>query len=294
MKKVKKAIIPAAGYGTRFLPATKAIPKEMLPIIDTPSIELIVEECLNSGITEVCILLGRGKETIANHFDINFEVQTALEKAGKTAEIALMNKFLGKVNFTFIRQPKMAGTGKAVELCKGFVGDEPFAVLFGDDVMYTGSSTPVTKQLIDAYEKTGSSIVGVQELEPEKAINYGVVVPNAIKGRYIQLKEFKEKPKLSELPSTLCSLGRYVLTPDIFEYILKTKPAPNGEVYLPLAIEMQAKDTNVYAYNFEGIRYDIGDKLGFIQANIEYGLRSEELGKELKSYLKNLVEKEIL
>jgi UTP--glucose-1-phosphate uridylyltransferase len=288
MKPVTKAIIPAAGYGTRFLPATKAVPKEMLPIVDTPSIEYIIEECYLSGITDVCILLSRGKDAIANHFDINYEVEDALRKNNKLAEIAIMNKFLGKVNFTFVRQPKMEGTGRAIELCKNFAAGEPFAVLFGDDVMYT-EGKPVTKQLIEAYEKTGAIIVGVQQLPPEKAVNYGVVVPEAIKGRYIQLKGFKEKPDINNLPSTYCGLGRFVLTSDIFDAIKQTPPAKNGEIYLPTAIEILAKDISVYAYDFEGQRYDIGDKLGFLKANVEYGLRNNELKNELKQYLRELI-----
>ncbi|MCL2631093.1 MAG: UTP--glucose-1-phosphate uridylyltransferase [Firmicutes bacterium] len=291
MKTVKKAVIPCAGYGTRFLPVTKAVPKEMLPIVDTPSIDYIVEECVNSGITEICILVSRGKEAILNHFDINYELEDKLKKKGSLAEIKLINKFLGKVDFSFIRQPEMKGTGNAVKLCRSFTGGEPFAVLFGDDVMYTESGQePVTKQLITAYDKTGATIVGVQELPKEKALNYGVVVPGQTKGRYIQLNGFKEKPKsVQELPSSYCGLGRFVLTPDIYEYIDKTPMAGNGEIYLPTAIELMCKVSPVFAFNFEGKRYDIGDKLGFIQANIEYALRNPELAKELRDYLKTVL-----
>jgi|AGTN01.1.fsa_nt_gi UDP-glucose pyrophosphorylase len=290
MSIIKKAIIPAAGYGTRFLPVTKAIPKEMLPLVDTPSIEYVVEECVESGITEICILIGRGKETILNHFDRNIELEHALNKAGKSSDVVKMNKFLNKVKFTFIRQPEMKGTGHAVELCKSFVGDEPFAVLFGDDVIFNPAE-PVTKQLISAFEKTGATIVGVQQLPPENLINYGVVVPGAVKGRYIRLKGFTEKPKIDALPSRYASLGRFILTPDIFDFISKTKPAPSGEVYLPTAIELQSAALNVYAYEFDGRRYDIGNKEGFLEANIEYALRDESLRKELTEYLKSLCEK---
>ncbi len=288
MKQVTKAIIPAAGYGTRFLPATKAMPKEMLPIVDVPSIQYIVEECALSGITDVCIILGRNKNNIADHFDRNVEVEYALIKSGKLSDIEKMNKLSDKVNIVYVRQKEMRGTGKAIELCKSFVGNDPFAVLFGDDVMYNPEN-PVTAQLIKAYEQTGATIVGVQEQPREECPKYGVVVPGKVKGRYTEILGFKEKPKLEELPSQLTSLGRFVLTPDIFEYIKETPAAPNGEVYLPTAIELMAKDMAVFAYSFEGRRYDIGDKLGYIIANIEYALRNGEINSGLKKYLKEII-----
>lgn len=289
MKKVRKAIIPAAGFGTRFLPATKAMPKEMLPIVDVPSIQYIVEECANSGITDICIILGRNKNNIADHFDRNFEVEYALKKDGKRVLLNKMNALQDKVRICYVRQFAMQGTGKAIELCKGFVGDEPFAVLFGDDVMYN-PEYPVTKQLIDAYENTATTIVGVQEQPREECPKYGVVVPGKVKGKYTELLGFKEKPKLEELPSQLTSLGRFILTPDIFKYIEKTPAAQNGEVYLPTAIELLSKDMSVYAYEFDGRRYDIGDKLGYVTANIEYGLRNEEISAGLKTYLKGIIQ----
>lgn len=288
MKQVTKAIIPAAGYGTRFLPATKAMPKEMLPIVDVPSIQYIVEECALSGITDVCIILGRNKNNIADHFDRNVEVEYALIKSGKLSDIEKMNKLSDKVNIVYVRQKEMRGTGKAIELCKSFVGNDPFAVLFGDDVMYN-PEYPVTAQLIKAYEQTGATIIGVQEQPREECPKYGVVVPGKVKGRYTEILGFKEKPKLEELPSQLTSLGRFVLTPDIFEYIKETPAAPNGEVYLPTAIELMAKDMAVFAYSFEGRRYDIGDKLGYIIANIEYALRNGEINSGLKKYLKEMI-----
>lgn len=289
MKQVKKAVIPAAGFGTRFLPATKAMPKEMLPIVDVPSIQYIVEECALSGITDVCIILGRNKNNIADHFDRNIEVEYALAKAGKNQDIEKMNYLLDKVNICYVRQKEMLGTGKAIDLCKSFIGDEPFAVLFGDDVIYN-PDFPVTKQMIEAYNATGSTVVGVQEQPREECPKYGVVVPGKVKGNYTELLGFKEKPKIEDLPSRLTSLGRFVLTPDIFHYIDITPPAPNGEVYLSTAIELMAKDTTVFAYTFEGKRYDIGDKLGYIKANIEYALRNEEINNGLKTYLKEIIE----
>lgn len=288
MKQVRKAIIPAAGFGTRFLPATKAMPKEMLPIVDVPSIQYIVEECALSGITDVCIILGRNKNNIADHFDRNIEVEYALEKAGKTAEIEKMNYLLDKVNICYIRQKEMLGTGMAIELAKGFVGEEPFAVLFGDDVIYN-PKMPVTKQMIDAYYATNTSIIGVQEQPREECPKYGVVVPGKVKGKYTELLGFKEKPNINELPSQLTSLGRFVLTPDIFHYIEKTPPAKNGEIYLSTAIELMAQETSVFAYDFDGHRYDIGDKLGYIKANIDYALRNDEISAGLKKYLLEII-----
>ncbi|HHT83606.1 MAG: UTP--glucose-1-phosphate uridylyltransferase [Christensenellales bacterium] len=288
MQKVTRAIIPAAGYGTRFLPATKAMPKEMLPIVDVPSIQYIVEECIASGITDVCIILGRNKNNIADHFDRNVEVENALAKAGKYQQIRIMNELCDKVNICYIRQKEMLGTGKAVELCESFVKGEPFVVLFGDDVIYN-PDYPVTKQLIDAYETTGLTIVGVQPQPKEEATKYGVIVPGKVKGRYTEILGFMEKPEIDKLPSTLASLGRFILTPDIFEFIRRTPAAPNGEVYLPTAIELQAKAIGAFAYSFEGKRYDIGDKLGYIKANIEYALRNEDLFEGLRSYLFDLI-----
>ncbi len=288
MKQVRKAVIPAAGFGTRFLPATKAMPKEMLPIVDVPSIQYIVEECVLSGITDVCIILGRNKNNIADHFDRNIEVEYALAKSGKTQEIEKMNALLDKVNICYIRQKEMLGTGMAIKLAQNFVGDEPFAVLFGDDVMYNPTS-PVTKQLIDAYNTTGATIVGVQVQPKEECPKYGVVVPGSVKGKYTELLGFKEKPNINELPSQLTSLGRFVLTSDIFHYIDQTPPAKSGEIYLPTAIELMAQELNVYAYDFDGKRYDIGDKLGYVKANIEYALRNEELRDGLKNYLSEII-----
>jgi UTP--glucose-1-phosphate uridylyltransferase len=290
VKKVTKAIIPAAGFGTRFLPATKAMPKEMLPIVDVPSIQYIVEECADSGITDICIILGRNKNNIADHFDRNFEVEYALKKDGKTELLNKINSLQDRVNICYVRQFAMQGTGKAIELCKSFVGNDPFAVLFGDDVIYNNEN-PVTKQLINAYENTGSSIIGVQEQPKEECPKYGVVVPGKTKGKYTELLGFKEKPKLEELPSQLTSLGRFVLTPEIFKYIEKTPPAKNGEVYLPTAIELMSSDMSVYAFEFDGIRYDIGDKLGYVKANIEYGMRNDEISDGLKTYLKGIISK---
>lgn len=284
MKKVTKAIIPAAGFGTRFLPITKAVPKEMLPILDKPSIDYVIDECVSSGITDICIVISRGKEAILNYLDNNATLESALIKADKRDKIALINKYKD-VKFTFVLQPEMNGTAKAVELCKNFTAGEPFAVVFPDDVIFNPNK-PVVRQLIDAYETTGSSIVGCQVLPKEEAIHYGVMDVEEQKGKYVLIKGFQEKPSIDNMSSTITSLGRFVLTPDIYDYILKTKPVKNGEVYLPSAIDILAKDMSVYAYIFDGTRYDMGSKFGFLKANIEYALRDDVLREQLVNFIK--------
>ena len=284
MKKVTKAIIPAAGFGTRFLPITKAVPKEMLPILDRPSIDFVIEECLNSGITDICIVISRGKEAILNYLDSNTELESALLKANKQNQVALINRYKD-VNFTFVLQPEMRGTAKAIELCKSFVGNDPFAVLFPDDVIYNPEN-PVTAQLIKAYETTGASIVGCQNLSPEEAIHYGVMQVREQKGKFILIDGFQEKPSIEKLSSTITSLGRFLLTPEIFDYIDKTKPVKNGEIYLPSSIDLLAKDFPVYAYLFDGTRYDMGSKFGFLKANIEFALRDPALREQLIKFIK--------
>ncbi len=285
MKTVNKAIIPAGGFGTRLLPVTKAVPKEMLPVLDRPAIDFAVEECLNSGITDVCIVLSRGKEDIVRYFDSAPELETTLVRANKRDLLPTINKYRGKINIYYVVQPEMKGTGKAVELCREFISRDSFAVLFPDDIIYN-QHKPVTKQLIEAYETTGAAaIVGVQNMPAEEAVAYGVMVPSETKGRYTRIKGFIEKPTLDNMPSTLTSLGRFVLSPDILEYISKTKPVANGEVYLPSAIDLMSRELNVYSYEFEGIRYDMGSKFGFLQANIDYALRDSELREKLKRYI---------
>ncbi|MBR2480347.1 MAG: UTP--glucose-1-phosphate uridylyltransferase [Clostridia bacterium] len=284
MKKITKAIIPAAGYGTRFLPITKAVPKEMLPILDRPSIDFVIEECLASGITDICIVISRGKEAILNYLDVNTELESALIKAEKRDKLAVINKFKD-VKFTFVLQPEMRGTAKAIELCKNFVGNDPVAVLFPDDVIHN-PEFPVTAQLIKAYETTGATIVGCQNLSPEEAIHYGVMQVREQKGKYVLIDGFQEKPSIDKLSSTITSLGRFILTPEIFDYLGKTKPVKNGEIYLPSFIDLLAKDVPVYAYLFDGIRYDLGSKFGFLKANIEFALRDPALREQLIKFIK--------
>lgn len=290
MKKVRKAIIPCAGFGTRFLPATKAVPKEMFPIVDVPSLQYIVDECVDAGITDILIILGKNKKCIEDHFDTSPELEQLLEKGNKTEILKSMRALSDRANFYYVRQPEMNGSGVAVMLGEAFVGNEPFAVVFGDDIVYTGDKPSAMAQLIGAYETTGKSILGVQDMPPEEAIKYGCVLPGAVKGRYAEVKGLVEKPSLDKLPSTLSSMGRFVLTPEIFDIIKTTPKAKNGEVYLTDAIATLASTDVVFAYDFEGRRYDVGDKVGYIQANIEYGLRNVDTADKLKAYLIGLVD----
>ena len=286
--KVKKAIIPCAGFGTRFLPATKVVPKELFPIVDTPALSYIVEEAAKSGIEEVFIIISPQKEDVKRLFQPNEALNAQLESVGKTLELELANKDYG-VKIHFGVQEKMNGNGMALMVAKDFVGEEPFAVLFGDDVMYTGDGVPVTKQLIDAYERTGEkTIVGCQCPPEEIARRCGVmVIGDSVDDKITEVRGIIEKPK-AELPSKLVSLGRYILTRDIFDALLKA-PVKNGETYLTDAINLLAKEpNNVYACEFSARRYDIGNKQGFLEAAIEYSLRREELRDGIKAYLKSL------
>ncbi len=284
---IKKAVIPAAGFGTRFLPVTKAIPKEMLPIVDTPTLQYVVEEAVKSGITEILIILGKNKKCIEDHFDISVELEQLLIRTKKNEYLKQIRDISKMAHIYYVRQKEMNGSGMAVLEAEAFVGNEPFAVLYGDDIIYNPQK-PCLKQLIDAYETTGKIILGCQEVPKEEASKYGIVKPGATKGKYTEVIRLVEKPKIAELPSTLASIGRYILTPDIFDIIKRTPAMANGEVCLTDAIQTIADSTGAYAYTFEGRRYDVGDKLGYIQATIEYGLRDEKLKDGLKTYLKNL------
>ncbi|MDY4592198.1 MAG: UTP--glucose-1-phosphate uridylyltransferase GalU [Eubacteriales bacterium] len=288
MQKVTKVVIPAAGFGTRFLPATKSLPKEMFPIVDTPTLQYVVEEAVKSGITDVLIILGKNKKCIEDHFDYAVELENLLAKAGKNAEIKVVREIADMANFHYIRQKEMKGSGHAILLAKAFVGNEPFGVIYGDDVVYNPNS-PALSQLIKAYETTGKTIVGCQNVPREEAVKYGIVQPGAVKGRYTEIKGFVEKPPIDKLPSTLASMGRYVLTPDIFDILENTPPSPSGEIYLTDAILTLANTSGAYAYDFEGKRYDVGDKVGYIEASIEYGLRDDTINAKLKEYLKKIV-----
>ena len=287
MKKVTKAVIPAAGFGTRFLPVTKAVPKEMLNIVDTPALHYIVGEALDSGISDILIITGRSKRVMEDYFDRNPELEYLLKSAGKHVALALEEEVSNMANICYVRQKEMKGVGKALMLAKTFVGNDPFAVLFGDDLVYN-PDTPATAQLCKAYETTGTCILGVQRVPESEVHKYGVVKPGNQKGRYTEVKGFVEKPK-TNAPSNIASLGRYVLTPEIFDALKVAPLGPGNELYLTEALDIIAQGTGVYAYEFEGIRYDTGDKLGYMKAVTEYALRHPELKDSYMAYLKDLV-----
>lgn len=288
MKKVRKAVIPAAGWGTRFLPATKSTPKEMLPIVDTPTIQYIVEEAVNSGIEEICIITSPHKKILEDHFDRSLELEHLLERDGKM-ELYNQVKQIGELTrVVSIRQKEALGLGHAVACAKAFVGDEPFAVLLGDDVVYNDEK-PCIGQLIDVYNEYGKSVLGVQTVAPENIHKYGCVDGEMVSERTYTVKGMVEKPKKEEAPSNVAVLGRYVITPEIFDHLAKTKPGAGGEIQLTDALCALAKEQGMYAYDFEGRRYDVGDKQGFLQATVEYALRRDDLKDEFLEYLKGIV-----
>ena len=291
MKKIRKAVIPAAGYGTRFLPATKATPKEMLPIVDKPTIQYIVEEALASGIEELLIVSGHGKRAIEDYFDSAPALEAELRKKGKTDLLQIVQE-TADINVHYIRQRYMRGLGDAILCAKTFMGDEPFAVLLGDDVVYH-PERPALRQLIDVYEETGGSVLGCQQVPDEKVSSYGIVAGTPVtEGRenLLRVSDMIEKPSLAEAPSHFAVLGRYIIEPEIFAILENTKPGKGGEVQLTDALKVLAKLDNVYAYAFEGKRYDLGDKLGFLKATVEFALRREDLGPAFRAYLRQLVQ----
>ncbi|WP_432204914.1 UTP--glucose-1-phosphate uridylyltransferase GalU [Cetobacterium somerae] len=287
MKKVTKAVIPAAGLGTRVLPATKAQPKEMLVIVDKPSLQYIVEELVESGITDIVIVTGRNKNSIEDHFDFSYELENTLERDGKFELLKKIDDISSMANIYYVRQNHPLGLGHAILKAKSFIGDEPFVIALGDDIVYNPDA-PVAKQLIDVYEKYGSSVIGVQEVANEDVSKYGIVKPSAILDENtVEMVDFIEKPSLEEAPSNLACLGRYLLSGDIFKYLETTEPGKGGEIQLTDAIlKMLNDDQKVIAHNFQGKRYDIGNKIGLLKANIEFGLRNEETKEDLIKYLK--------
>ena len=297
MKRIRKAVIPAAGLGTRVLPATKAQPKEMLVIVDKPALQYLVEELIASGIEEILIVTGRNKSSIENHFDYSFELEKTLEEKGKLELLKVVDDISKLANIYYVRQKKPLGLGHAIGCAEAFVGDEPFVVVLGDDIIYTDESkgeVPVTKQLIDKYaELNGGNILGVQEVAEKDVNKYGIVKPlETIDERTVEVENFVEKPSLEEAPSRLAALGRYVLEPEIFGYLRNTKPGKGGEIQLTDAIlDMKNDKGKLYAYNYDGFRYDTGDKFGMFVANVEFGLRHPELKDRAKEYLKELMEK---
>lgn len=286
IKKVRKAIIPAAGLGTRFLPATKAIAKEMLPIVDKPTIQFIVEEALASGIEDILIVTGKGKRPIEDHFDSNLELEQNLASKGKKELLALVEETTG-INLHFIRQKHPLGLGHAVLCAKAFVGDEPFVVMLGDDIMQ--DQVPLTKQLINVYEETNASTLAVMKVAHEDTSKYGIINPiSEVKTGLYDVKNFVEKPNPENAPSDLAIIGRYLLRPEIFKILETQQPGAGGEIQLTDAIDRLNNYQRVFAHEYKGKRYDVGDKLGMLEANIEYGLQHPEIKHQLVEYLKKL------
>ena len=278
MKKVRKAIIPAAGLGTRFLPATKAMPKEMLPIIDKPTIQYIVEEAIESGIEDIIIVTGKGKRAIEDHFDHAFELEHTLMEKEKYDLLEKVQHSSKLVDIHYIRQKEPKGLGHAVWCARKFIGDEPFAVLLGDDIVV--SEKPGLKQLIEQYEQTGSSVIGVQTVPDNQTSRYGIIDPIVQEGRRYKVYNFVEKPKENP-PSNLAIMGRYVLTPEIFTFLDNQTIGAGGEVQLTDAIQQLNQLQEVYAYDFEGTRYDVGEKLGFILTTIDFAMKNEDLREDV-------------
>ena len=275
---IKKAIIPAAGLGTRFLPATKAMPKEMLPILDKPTIQYIIEEASKAGIEDIIIVTGKHKRAIEDHFDIQKELETTLIEQGKNEMLA---------NIFYVRQKEQKGLGHAIYTAKQFIGDEPFAVLLGDDIVE--SDTPAIQQLADVYYQTKSSVIGVQTVDNSETYRYGIIDPVNVQDRLIEVKKFIEKPEPGTAPSNLAIMGRYIFTPKIFDYLEDQSTGSGGEIQLTDAIERLNQDQQVFAYDFEGKRYDIGETIGFVKTTIEFALKDSSMSKEIKAFISSLI-----
>jgi UTP--glucose-1-phosphate uridylyltransferase len=287
--RVRKAVFPAAGLGTRFLPATKAQPKEMLPLVDKPIIQYGVEEALASGCDQIIIVTGRGKQAIEDHFDVSYELEKMLEERKKTDLLKIVRSISDMIHIAYVRQKEALGLGHAVLTARELVGHEPFAVLLADDVM--DADPPVLKQMIDVFEHVHGSVIATQIVEGEAISAYGVMDVKAMdghNGRLFEVRNMVEKPKLREAPSNLAIMGRYVLTPAVFDTLAQTKPGAGGELQLTDGLRALLKKENIYAYVYEGTRHDAGDKLGFLKATIEFALKRKDLGGPLREYLKGL------
>ncbi len=289
-KAVRKAVFPAAGLGTRFLPASKAMPKEMIPLVDKPVIQYGVEEAVASGCDEIIIVTGRGKSAIEDHFDISYELEKVLEAKGKTALLEVVQRIARLAKVAYTRQNEAKGLGHAVLMARELVGDEPFAVILPDDII--DAQVPCLKQMIDVYNETGGSVIATQVVEGKAISAYGVLDVKPVGGKWgdrlFEVKDLVEKPKLEDAPSKLAIIGRYILTPAIFEMIASTKPGALGELQLTDGIKGLLKKEKVYGYTFEGKRHDAGDKLGFLKATVEFALKRDDLGEEFRAYLKTL------
>lgn len=285
--KIRKAVFTAAGLGTRLLPATKAQPKEMLPLVDKPIIQYVVEEAVASGIEQIIIVTGRGKRAIEDHFDIAFELEYYLEKKNDTDALREVRKISDLANtVTYIRQKEPQGIGHAILVTKEIIGDEPFAVLFPDDLI--DAAVPCLKQMVDVYDRYGSSVLAVQQVERSAVSRYGIIKPQRVEDRVYKALDLVEKPKLEQAPSNLGIVGRYILTPEIFDCLERTQPGAGGEIQITDGLRLLAQTQAIYGYEFEGTRYDTGNKLGFLRASVEMALKRPDLGADFRAYLKSL------
>jgi len=289
MSEIKKAVIPAAGFGTRFLPATKSQPKEMLPIVDKPVIQYVVEEAAAAGISDILMVIGKGKRAIEEHFDRSFQLEEQLQKSGKQVELEKVKRISELADIHFVWQKEMKGLGDAVYCARHHINDEPFAVLLGDTIM--DAPAPAAAQLQNVFSQYGKSIVLVEEVEPERVSSYGVIDGKEIEPGVYQVNDFVEKPSQQDAPSNLVIAGRYVFTPEIFDYLAKTKPGKGGEIQLTDAMRMMVKDHKMYALKLTGRRCDIGNKEGFIKTNIEFALKHSDISQSLSEYLSRLAKK---
>jgi UTP--glucose-1-phosphate uridylyltransferase len=289
--RIRKAVFPAAGLGTRFLPATKSQPKEMLPIVDKPVIQYVIEEAMSSGIENIIIVTGRGKNAIEDHFDVSYELEKILESRGKSDLLEQVRAISKMVSVSYVRQKEALGLGHAILVAKHLVGNEPFAVLLGDDII--DAEIPCTQQMISVFERYGSSVLATQRVEGSDISRYGVIKgepaeQGAVSSRTYRVQDLVEKPPYSEAPSNLAIIGRYILTPEIFEVLERTLPDKSGEIQLTNGLKMLLESQPIHAYRFQGKRYDAGDKLGFLKATVEFALKREDLGKEFADYLRSL------
>ena len=287
--RISKAVFPAAGLGTRFLPATKAQPKEMLPLVDKPLIQYVIEEAVNSGIRNITIVTGRGKNAIEDHFDVSYELERVLEERGKKDLLSEVRQISNMINVSYVRQKEALGLGHAILMSRDAIGNEPFSVMLGDDII--NSAVPCMKQMIDLFEKLQASIIAASEVPHSEIQQYGVIRGTPIEGfngRVYRVQDVVEKPPATEAPSNLAIIGRYILTPEIFSILEKTRTGRGGEIQLTDGIRILLEQQPVYAYMFEGTRYDAGDKLGFLKATVEFALRRTDLGQQFRQYLKTL------
>lgn len=289
--KLRKAVFPAAGLGTRFLPATKAQPKEMLPVVDKPIIQYGVEEAIHSGVQNIIIVTGRGKSAIEDHFDVSFELEHLLETRGKKDLLATVHAVSDMINVAYVRQKEALGLGHAVLRARELVGNEPFSVILSDDVI--DAETPCLRQLIDIYEFYNAPVLALMEVPPENVSSYGIVdaepvAHNGGKDRLYRIRNLVEKPKAQDAPSNLAIIGRYVLVPEIFASLEEIEPGSGGEIQLTDGLKHMLRSRPIYGYKFEGNRYDAGDKLGFLQATVEFALKRHDLGQQFRAYLKQL------